>query len=184
MKIKERSSLTRLFWGVCLGILAWLGLAPGSGKAMTSVNNQQRHKAVQELYANYKKCFPEIPEVTPEETMKLLQEEQAVVLDVRPAVERLVSKLPGAIAASEFLQCPDRYAGKTLIAYDTVGYRSGLFVDKLRKQGIGISNLQGGLLGWLHAGGKLYDANGCETRRVHVYGCMWNYAPFGFETLR
>ena len=41
-----------------------------------------------------------------------------------------------------------------MIAYDTVGYRSGLFVEKMRQKGISIANLKGGLLGWLHAGGK------------------------------
>jgi sodium/bile acid cotransporter 7 len=176
--------LARLFWGLCLGMLAWLGPAVESARAMMSLNNQQRQKAVQELYANYKRCFPEVPEFTPAEVMQLLQEGQAVLLDVRPAAERRVSKLPGAVPADDFLPCQDKYSGKTVIAYDTVGYRSGLFVDKLRKQGIGIANLQGGILAWLHAGGKIYDANGCETRRVHVYGSIWNYAPAGFETLR
>lgn len=184
MKIRGSRSGSRLFWGVCLGILAWLGPAAGSAQALMSLNNQQRQKAVLELYANYKRCFPEVPEVTPAEARKLLQEDQAVFLDVRPVGEHRVSKLPGAITAAEFLECPNTYRSKTVIAYDTIGYRSGLFVDKLRKEGVGMANLQGGLLGWLHAGGKIYDDNGCETRRVHVYGSIWNYAPAGFETLR
>jgi hypothetical protein len=35
----------------------------------------------------------------------------------------------------------------------------------------------------VHAGGKLYDDHG-ETRRVHVYGSMWNYAPGNCEPVR
>jgi sodium/bile acid cotransporter 7 len=156
----------------------------GSEKALASLTNQQRKKIIVELYHKYKNCFPDIPEVTPEEAMKLLREDQAVLVDVRPAEERFVSQLPGAITANDFLKCPDSYRGKTVIAYDTVGYRSGLFVEKLRSQGLCLVNLEGGLLGWLHAEGKIYNANGCETRRVHVYNCMWNYAPGGCETLR
>jgi rhodanese-related sulfurtransferase len=151
---------------------------------MMSFDNQDRKKAVQDLYENYKRCFPEVPEVPPGEAMALLKDGKAVFVDVRPAVERSVSRLPGALSKQEFLRSPDRYQGKTVIAYDTVGYRSGLFVERLRGQSICIANLQGGLLGWLHAGGKIYDDNGCETRRVHVYGMIWNYAPSGFETLR
>jgi rhodanese-related sulfurtransferase len=183
MKSKE-SCYAKLFWVICLGSLACLVLIAGIGQAMTPLNDQHRKKAVQELYENYKKSFSEVPEVTPEETMQLLQAGQAILVDVRPSVERQVSKLPGAISAGEFLQCPDSYRGKTAIVYDTVGYRSGLFANKLRQQGLGVANLQGGLLGWLHAGGKIYDSNGHETRRVHVYGCMWNYAPAECETVR
>ena len=46
---------------------------------------------------------------------------------------------------SDFLRWPDSYPGKTIIAYDTVGYRSGLFVEKMHRQGICMSNLKGGL---------------------------------------
>jgi sodium/bile acid cotransporter 7 len=43
-------------------------------------------------------------------------------------------------------------------------------------------NLRGGLLAWVHAGGKVYDANG-ETRRIHVYGRKWNLAPNGYDAV-
>jgi rhodanese-related sulfurtransferase len=183
MQIQEGWSPNRLLGRLCLGILTWLAIAPGTGLAMTPLNNEHRQEAIQEIYANYKKCFPEVPEVTPAEAMKLRQEDQAVLVDVRPSAERQVSRLPGAIAAAEFLADPERYRGKTVIAYDTVGYRSGLFAQKLQKQGIHVANLAGGLLGWAHAGGKLYDDHG-ETRRVHVYGSMWNYAPGSCEPVR
>jgi rhodanese-related sulfurtransferase len=174
----------RLFWGICLLVLAWTGLSAGMGRAMAPMQDQHRKKAVQELYENYKKNFPEVPEVTPEEALKLLETGQAVFVDVRQLVERRISRLPEAVSAKEYLNCPDRYLGKTVIAYDTVGCRSGLFAEKMRQKGLGMANLQGGLLGWLHAGGKIYDSNGRETRRVHIYGCLWNYAPEGCETVR
>jgi rhodanese-related sulfurtransferase len=176
--------LKNLWPGVCLGTLAWLFLTAGVGWGMAPPQDQLRQQAVQELYENYKKNFPGVPEVTPEEAMKLQQAGQAVFVDVRPLTERRVSKLPEAVAVGDFLTCPDSYQGKTVIAYDTVGYRSGLFVEKMRRQGITIANLKGGLLGWLHAGGKIYDSGGRETRRVHIYGCMWNYAPGCCEAVR
>ncbi len=184
MKIKESCSAVEALLGIMSG---GSGLAGSyrrdqSGHEPLSTN-QLREEAVQELYANYKKCFPEVPEVSPEEAMKLVQEGQAVLVDVRPAPERSVSRLPGAIAKNEFLNCPDSYRGKIVIAYDTVGYRSGLFVKRMREKGLDLANLRWGLLGWLHAGGKVYDDNG-ETKRVHVYGCLWNYAPVGCETVR
>ena len=40
--------------------------------------------------------------------------------------------------------------------------------------------LRGGLLAWVHAGGKVYDKNG-ETRRIHVYGRKWNLGPRDYE---
>ncbi len=183
MKMRESCGQMRLFWALSLGILAWLVAGAGSVKAMTPLNNQYREEAVRQLYQNYKKCFPEVPEVSPKEAMQLVQEGRVVLLDVRPAAERSVSRLPGAISKTEFLNGQESYRGKTIIAYDTIGYRSGLFVEEMRGKGLNLVNLEEGLLGWLRAGGKIYDDRG-ETRRVHVYGPMWNYAPAGCETVR
>jgi rhodanese-related sulfurtransferase len=174
----------KLLPGFCLGVLIWLLLTAGMSNAMTALQDQHRKQAVQELYEKYKTSFPGVPEVTPEEAIKLQQAGQAVFVDVRPLVERRVSTLPGAIAASDFLKNPDMFQGRTLIAYDTLGYRSGLFAEQMRRKGIDLANLQGGLLGWLYAGGKIFDNEGRETRRLHIYGCMWNCAPVGYECVR
>jgi len=184
VKIETACKLKRLYWGIFLLVLAGTGMSARVGRAMAPMQEQHRKKAVQELYENYKKNFPEVPEVTPEEAIKLLQSGQVVFVDVRPLGERRVSRLPGAVSSGEYLDCPDCYVDKTVIAYDTVGCRSGLFAEKMRHKGLGMANLQGGLLGGLNAGGKLYDSNGRETRRVHIYGCLWNYAPEGCETVR
>jgi rhodanese-related sulfurtransferase len=184
MKIKGIHDLRRLSGALCLGVFIWLIFLVESSQAMAGSHNQYRERALQEIYETYKKNFPEVPEVTPAEARKLLEAGLAVLVDVRPPGECRISQLPGAMTAAEFLSCPESYRGKTVIAYDTVGLRSGLFAEKLRKQGIGIANLQEGLLGWLHAGGKIYDGKGNETRRVHIYGCMWNYAPLEYEAVR
>jgi rhodanese-related sulfurtransferase len=184
MENKGGCELRRLSRVINLGFLIWLILMSKVSYAIMPLQNQQRQKALQEIYECYKKSFPEVPEVTPEEAMKQLQSGQVIFVDVRPPVERRVSKLPESISESEFWDCPDSYRGKTVIAYDTVGLRSGLFTEKLRKKNIGIANLRGGLLGWLHAGGKIYDNEGRESRRVHIYGCIWNYAPIEYESIR
>jgi len=43
-------------------------------------------------------------------------------------------------------------------------------------------NLRGGLLAWVHDGGKVYDRNG-ETRRIHVYGRKWDLGPKDYEAV-
>ena len=179
MKVKQ-SRRQRLLGGLILGVLLCLGAA---GYAMTPMNDEHRKKALRELYFAYKKCFPEVPEVSPQEAMKLVQQGQAVLVDVRPTGERAVSRLPGAVSKIEFLNSQERYKGKTIIAYDTIGYRSGLFVEEQRHRGVDLVNLREGLLGWLYAGGKIYNDQG-ETERVHVYGSFWNYAPPHCETVR
>ncbi len=50
-------------------------------------------------------------------------------------------------------------------------------------KGIPVSNLTGGLLAWVLEGGKVYDKKG-ETRRIHVYGDKWDYAPRGYKSVR
>ena len=94
MKIKGSCYLRRLFWVISLGFIIWLIFIAEVSQAMMPLQNQHRKKALQEIYETYKKNFPEVPEVTPAEAMKLLQTGQAVFVDVRPLAECRVSKLP------------------------------------------------------------------------------------------
>jgi sodium/bile acid cotransporter 7 len=135
---------------------------------------------IEALYRGYKKDFAEVADISPAEAMALLRTGQALFVDVRTAKEQEVSMLPGAVAADEFLKHPERYRDKVIIGYCTISYRSGKLADTLRVQGITMLNLKGGLLAWVHAGGKVYDRNG-ETRRIHVYGRKWNLGPKDYE---
>ena len=45
-----------------------------------------------------------------------------------------------------------------------------------------VYNLKGGILAWVLEGGAVYDADG-ESKRIHVYGKEWNYAPADYETV-
>ena len=51
-------------------------------------------------------------------------------------------------------------------------------------KGITVINLRGGILAWLLEGGTVYDQEGHPTKRVHVYGDRWEYAPVGYEIVK
>jgi sodium/bile acid cotransporter 7 len=114
--------------------------------------------------------------------MQLLAEGKAVFVDVREEKEQAVSMLPNAIPEAELLRYPEKYRDRILIGYCTISYRSGKLAQQLKGKGISMLNLRGGLMAWVHAGGKVYDRNG-ETRRIHVYGRKWNLAPKDYETI-
>jgi len=68
------------------------------------------------------------------------------------------------------------------IGYCTISYRSGVLARGLNQKGIPIYNLRGGLLAWVHDGGKVYNGSK-ETHRIHVYGQEWNLGPEGYEAV-
>jgi len=73
----------------------------------------------------------------------------------------------GAITEKAFKKNLERYKDHGIIGYCTISYRSGELAKKLGKKGIKMLNLKGGLLAWVHEGGKVYDQHG-EIKRVHV----------------
>jgi len=170
---------------VRVSILAFLVLllCPRDGRAAL-LSDSQKLKTVHQMYAEYQKDFPEVTDITPQEARQLLAQEKKVVLvDVRTPEEQRVSMLPGAITRDEFLDRLEAYRDYVTIGYCTISYRSGKLAQELRRQGITMLNLQGGLLAWLHEGGKVY-AQGVETHQVHVYGRKWDLAPARYDTVK
>jgi sodium/bile acid cotransporter 7 len=149
--------------------------------ADSRMSDSRKLDRIDELYRGYRKDFPGVGEIEPQEAMRLLQEGRAVFIDVREPKEQAVSMLPAAVTAEEFLKDPGRYSDRVLIGYCTISYRSGKLAQQLAARGITVLNLRGGILAWAHAGGSLRDRDG-ETRRVHVYGRKWDLAPRGYET--
>jgi sodium/bile acid cotransporter 7 len=135
------------------------------------------------MYAGYKKDFPAVKDISPQQAVDLLKKDEVVFIDTRKPAEMKVSMLPHAITQNEFLSHPEKYAGKTVVGYCTVSYRSGVFAREMDAKGIPVRNLEGGILAWTLEGGKVYDENGKETNRIHVYGKKWNYAPAGYKTV-
>ncbi len=78
---------------------------------------------------------------------------------------------------------PDKYKGMIAIAYCTIGYRSGKFAEKMAARGREVKNLAGGLLAWVHDGGRVYRESKA-VKQIHVYGPKWDYPPSGYESLK
>ena len=150
--------------------------------AADDMSDAEKRAKIEAMYKNYKKDFPDVQDIGPAEAMRLLQEGKALFIDVREEKEQQVSMLPGAVTEKQFLENPGQYRGRTLIAYCTISYRSGKLAARLKKEGIPILNLRGGLLAWVHDGGRVYDSSG-ETRRIHVYGRKWNLGPDDYEAV-
>ncbi|KAI8476082.1 MAG: hypothetical protein J3K34DRAFT_402029 [Monoraphidium minutum] len=142
--------------------------------------------------------FAGVPEVTAEQLRGLLEgDAKVVVVDVRTPEEQQVSMIPGppgaVVTRPEFEADPARWRGYQAVCQCTVGYRSGVYAQRIAAavDGAGpaaAANLRGGILAWTHAGLPLVDpATGAATRRVHVYAPRWalhgdGYAPVAFGT--
>lgn len=142
-----------------------------------------RLKQIEALYQGYRRDFPDVKEITPQGVLELEQAGPTVLVDVRAPEERAVSMLPGAIARETFEAARDLYRNQTVVAYCTIGARSGEYAEILRREGIDAYNLKGSILAWTHAGLPLRDTQGKDTKRVHVYGSKWNLVADGYEAV-
>jgi len=146
------------------------------------LNNTDKKRIVYQMYSDYSKKFPSVKVLTPKKTMHLADSGKLVVVDVRDNREIDVSIIPGAITQKTFLGQTDKYKDKTIVAYCTIGYRSGIFASEMQKRGIDVYNLKGGILAWTLEGGKVYDSKE-PVKRIHVYGEKWKYVPKGYEAV-
>lgn len=169
--------------GIILGLLcvAWLLPAVSAG-AQGPDTEAGRRAAMERMIAEIREDYPDVPTITAAELREALREGGIVLVDVRTRGEREVSTLPGAISADDFDARLQEFAGRTLVAYCTIGLRSSDYVRKMRRRGVDIVNLEGSVLAWTHAGGELY-ARGERTDRLHVYGRRWNLAADGYRTV-
>jgi sodium/bile acid cotransporter 7 len=154
------------------------------GPAATSeaLNDEEKRHKVETMYEDYKRSFPDVSDLSAEEALMLSRQSEPIFVDVRDSSEQAVSMLPGAITEKEFLKDPEAYKDRTAIGYCTISYRSGKLAQRLQKKGIQMVNLRGGILAWLHAGGKIHR-EGEPVKQVHVYGKRWNLAPSDYEAV-
>lgn len=134
------------------------------------------------MYDGYRADFKQVMHIEAPRARRYAAERKAVLIDVRPPAEREVSMIPGAVSVEEFERDLSQYSNKVLIAYCTLGARSGRYADDKRREGIEIFNLRGSILAWIHAGGTLTNRDGVTTN-VHVYGSKWNLAPGGYKAV-
>jgi sodium/bile acid cotransporter 7 len=148
------------------------------------LSDDAKKAVVYEMYRGYKgESFPNVLDIPPRRAMSLVPSGTIVFVDTREAEEMDVSMLPDAITRAAFLKNVERYREKTIVAYCTISYRSGKFAEEMAARGVTIYNLEGGILAWVLEGGTVCDKEG-ESKRIHVYGGEWDYAPAGYETVK
>lgn len=173
----------RIMTWLCCGLII-LGGPVGVVRGDGVESDAERRKIVYQMYSGYKKDFADVRDISPQQAMDLLQQNQVTFVDTRKPAEMAVSMLPGALSEQDFLSRSGDYRDRTVVGYCTISYRSGKFAAKMAERGVAVINLRGGILAWTLEGGKVYDQNGREVKRIHVYGNRWDYAPSGYETVK
>ncbi|MGE4233087.1 MAG: rhodanese-like domain-containing protein [Bacteriovoracia bacterium] len=151
-----------------------------SAHAESPQEKRNRGRQIEEMFSGYQKEFPDVPVITEVKAAALLNSMDSVFVDVRSPAEQKVSMIPGAVTQADFERNGKNYKQFKVIAYCTIGYRSGLFAAKLKKRGYDVYNLKGGILAWVNGNHQIRDEAG-TTRRVHVYGAKWNLLPDSYE---
>lgn len=166
----------------CLFLIFAVGL-PTVAEGQAVISEAGKKKIVYMMYAEYRNEFSGVREIFPQTAMKRMKEEKVIFVDVRDDDEMSISALPDSVSEAQFLKDIRKYSKYRIIAYCTIGYRSGKMAEKMAEKGKVIYNLRGGILAWTLEGGKLYGRDGKETKKVHVYGKKWNYPARGYEAV-
>jgi sodium/bile acid cotransporter 7 len=134
------------------------------------------------ITAKYKKLSVDFncPVINSAQLKKAIKDGKAVLVDIRTPEEIKVSKIPGAVTEAEFKKNKNSYKNKKIVAYCTIGYRSGLFASK--HQDVKVHNLLGGVLMWSHTGGKFVNNDG-PTNKVHVFSKDWNFLNSNYKAI-
>ena len=165
-------------------VLTTTCLLPLAASAQERDSEAGRRLTLERMVAEIGADYPDVATISAAELKEALPLGDFVLVDVRTKKEREVSTLPGAISADDFRKrlAELAVAGKTVVAYCTIGARSSAYARKMGKRGVEVLNLEGSVLAWTHAGGEFTTGSG-TTRRVHVYGRRWNLAADGYETV-
>lgn len=165
------------------GVATLTGLStPAPANAQSRDAAAGRRVVLEKMVQEIREDYPDVATISAAALRDALSTEDFVLVDVRTDRERRVSTLPGAITGTEFESRLEELAGRTVVAYCTIGRRSSQYVRKMGKRGVEILNLEGSVLAWTHEGGRLFNA-GIPTNRLHVYGRRWNLAADGYETI-
>lgn len=180
----------RIGAGVLHGVIATVAaalalalLSPfGTVAAQSRDTEEGRRLIMERMIEEIREDHPDVATISAAALREALPSGDFVLVDVRTERERRVSMLPGAIPASEFERRLAELAGRTVVAYCTIGARSSSYARRMGRSGVDVLNLEGSVLAWTHAGGPLVQG-GAPTRRLHVYGRRWDLAADGYETV-
>ena len=164
-------------------IIIILGICFLAFACVMEITEKSSYERVMALYGDYKTDFPDVPEMLVEELVERRKNQNVILVDNRDRDEIEVSMIPGAITAKEFLANDEAYGDSIIIAYCTIGSRSGQFAKRLRGKEIEVYNLKGGVLAWAHAGKTFVDSQRKQTTLVHVYGPQWDLLPEGYKAV-
>lgn len=150
-----------------------------AGPGMAAGSGPQAAETVARIIEAVNKRFPDVPRLEAGKLLTPESRQQVVLVDVRSAPEQAVSMLPKAITFTGLKRNFKAYAGRTIVPYCTTGFRSANLVRALKRYRIKAYNLSGGILAWVHAGGRVFDDKG-QTKRVHVFGDDYDVLPEGY----
>lgn len=134
---------------------------PAGGKNVGLIETPELSKLV-------KKRLAEVEKAREEE--KAAPESKFVLVDVRSDREMSVSIIPGAVSKAEFEKNIEKYKGKTVIPYCTVGGRCGDFSRRLAQAGWTVRSYRGSILDWVQNELPLVTTRGEPTNRLHTNG--------------
>ena len=152
--------------------------------ADADLGEAEKEAAVYRLYTSYEHAFSAVRSISAREALDVYRQGKAVFVDVREPAEMEISMLPGAVSVEDYETRAGQIKDKRVIAYCTIGYRSGEFAEKMVERGVMVFNLEGGILAWVWEGGVLHNAAGQAVKQVHVYAEKWDLAPAGYATTR
>ena len=123
----------------------------------------------------------------------VVSDNSVILVDVRSAVERKLSMIPGAITAEEFETMFKKdlksYQSRLIIPYCTIGFRSGKYGTNLKKS-YGFTNVRNGegIILWTHSSTShlVTKVGGVEvkTTDVHTFGSAWDLAADHYDTVQ
>mmetsp|Transcript_38764 Transcript_38764/g.74464 ORF Transcript_38764/g.74464 Transcript_38764/m.74464 type:complete len:189 (-) Transcript_38764:100-666(-) len=162
------------------------------GKSSTPVppDSKAKHRLAREKFMKaHSKTFGGAT-ISMEEAKELERKGQRVVfVDIRTPAEQEVSRFPKSIDEEEFWKNKDSYKDSHVVSYCTIGFRSGVFAQKLKKLGYPhVYNGEGVVLWTYDEATQLVhrekDGSEVPVKKVHVYGNEWDLAADSYETVK
>lgn len=166
-----------------IAALALAALVALAVPAATALEPTELDKTI----ADVQRRWPNISHTPGSEVQKMIEDQSALVFDVRTKEEYGVSHIPGsmrvdpAIDSDEFLSAHAAAAkGKKVVFYCSVGVRSSKLAERvgdgLKAAGASeVHNLKGGIFAWHGEARPLVDAKG-EIESLHPYNSSWGKA--------
>lgn len=133
-----------------------------------------------ELKQEIRQRFPRAPQLSTDELQQWLATppgERPLLLDGRAPEEYAVSHLPGAVSTPDLESALETVrtagAGRPVVVYCSVGWRSSALVEQLADHGIeGVWNLEGSIFEWANQG-RTVVRDGEPVRQVHPFDEDW-----------